>query len=127
MVTTPNPRFGIGLFMTSSLLLINYIIDSRFERNIIKNLNIALYCLSLVFFLRVTSIVAFIQDPLKDFIIVIPDNIAYSENKNGQIVRSDNSEQCWVNKFCVPTYSKNVEIEKINLNYKKIKIAELKN
>ena len=79
------------------------------------------------FFLRVTSIVAFIQDPLKDFIIVIPDNIAYSENKNGQIVRSDNSEQCWVNKFCVPTYSKNVEIEKINLNYKKIKIAELKN
>tara|TARA_B100001029_G_scaffold179764_1_gene190860 strand:+ start:4997 stop:6634 length:1638 start_codon:yes stop_codon:yes gene_type:complete len=127
MVTTPNPRFGIGLFMTSSLLLINYIIDSRFERNLIKNLNIALYCLSLVFFLRVTSIVAFIQDPLKDFIIVIPDNIAYSENKNGQIVRSDNSEQCWVNKFCVPTYSKNVEIEKINLNYKKIKIAELKN
>ncbi len=127
IITTPNPRFGIGLFITSSLLLINYIIDVRLKRSYIKNINIALYFLSLIFFLRVSSIVSFIQDPFKDFTIVIPNDITYLENKDGQVLRADESEQCWINKFCVPVYSENIEIEKINLNYKKIKLAELKN
>jgi len=127
IITTPNPRFGIGLFMTSSLLLMNNIIDVRLKKSFIKYSHIALYCLSLIFFLRVSGVVAFIQDPFKDFAIAIPDDISYTENKNGKIIRSDESEQCWINKFCVPTYSENIEIEKINFNYKKIKLTESKN
>lgn len=127
IITTPNPRFGIGLFMTSSLFLVNNIIDIRLKKSFIKYLNIALYCLSLIFFLRLNGIVTFIQDPFKDFAIVIPDDISYTENKDGKIVRSDGSEQCWINRFCVPTYSENIEFEKINFNYKKIKLTESKN
>ena len=113
--------------MTSSLLLMNNIIDVRLKKSFIKYLHIALYCLSLIFFLRVSGVVAFIQDPFKDFAIVIPNDISYTENKDGKIVRSDESEQCWINKFCDPAYSENIEIEKINFNYKKIKLAESKN
>lgn len=115
-ITTPDPRFGIGLFMSLIALTTIMFDEIRFNLNFAKYIGSLLFIFSLIFIIRIESLKNFITSPIKNITISIPSDINYI-NENGRVFRDNKSEQCWVNILCVPSYSQNVYFKTINLGY----------
>jgi len=122
-ITTPDPRFGIGLFM-SLISLIAIMFDKiRLNIKVVKYIGTFLFIFSLIFIIRIDSLKSFIASPLKNITISIPTDVNYI-NENGRVFRDNKSEQCWINILCVPSYSQNVYFKTTNLGYDLVMLTD---
>ena len=102
IIGAAHPRFvyGVCAYMIT-LLSINYR-NVRFKKVLIleSKIFLSLLFISIVLIPRLNSYKTFLEDPLKEIEISVPET-KYIEIENGWIMPAD-GDQCWVNLKCIP-------------------------
>ena len=102
IIGAAHPRFiyGVCAYMIT-LLCVNYK-NVRFKKVLIleNRVFLSLLFISIVLIPRVNSYKTFLEDPLKEIEISVPET-KYIEIENGWVMPA-NGDQCWVNLKCIP-------------------------
>lgn len=112
ILTAPDLRFGIGIFLTIILSFFINIVSLKIETN--KLIIFILFTLCLFATPRFENYSTFLENSFKNIYIYAPENPEYVLKMNSYgVTTKNNSEQCWINIECTPVYTPIVEKEYI--------------